>query len=295
MTRVVVISGLSGSGKTLALRCLEDLGYFAVDNLPVPLTESFIDLLARTEGGEPRGAFVTDARERRHLEDLPGLLARLRQREDLHVTLMFFDSADDTLVRRFSESRRPHPLALGEKTSVLDAIQRERQLLEPLRAAADRVLGTDGMSPHDLRRVVQETLSGGSLLLALSCHVVSFGFKYGAPRDADMMLDVRFLQNPYFNPDLRLKDGRDAEVSRFLDALPDYQPYLRRVEDLLGFVMPRFVAEGKSYFTIAVGCTGGRHRSVAVAERLGRFLTQSGFPVSVSHRDVDRELERVKT
>lgn len=197
-------------------------------------------------------------------------------------------------MRRYSESRRPHPLVLTEQTSILEAIQRERLLLAPLRQMADRVIASDEMSPHELRRVVQETLSGGSLLLALTCHVVSFGFKYGAPRDADMLLDVRFLQNPYFVPGLRPHDGRSPEVSAFLDTLPDYAPFLARVEDLLGFVMPRYVAEGKSYFTIGIGCTGGRHRSVAIAERLGRFLTQSGFPVTVTHRDIDREMERIK-
>ncbi len=295
MTHVVVISGLSGSGKTLALRCLEDLGFFAVDNLPVPLTESFVDLLERGEGDDPRGAFVTDVRERLHLEELPALIGRLRERGGVQLKVMFFDARDETLVRRFSESRRPHPLVLGEKTNIAEAIQRERTLLAPLRHIADRVVDTDEMSPHELRRVVQETLSGGSLLLTLTCHVVSFGFKYGAPKDADMILDVRFLQNPFFVPELRLLDGRSQEVAAFLGTLPDYAPFMDRVESLLGFVMPRFVAEGKSYLTIAIGCTGGRHRSVAVAERLGRYLAQAGFPVTVSHRDVDRELERLKS
>lgn len=294
MTRVVVITGLSGSGKTLALRCLEDMGYFAVDNLPVPLSEAFIDLLARGEGDEPRGAFVTDIRERRHLEPFPEMLGRLRERPDVQVTVMFFEAREETLLRRFSESRRPHPLAQAEASTILEAVRKERQLLAPLRQIADRVVTTDDMSPHELRRVVQESLSGGSLLLSLTCHVVSFGFKYGAPKDADMLFDVRFLPNPFFVPELRHLDGRSLEVSGFLESQAEYPHYLRLVEDLLAFVMPRFVAEGKSYLTIGVGCTGGRHRSVAIAERLGRFLAQSGFPVTVSHRDVDREADRLK-
>ncbi len=294
MTKVVVITGLSGSGKTLALRCLEDMGYFAVDNLPVPLSESFIDLLSRGEGDEPHGAFVTDVRERKHLEGFPEVLARLRERPDVQITVMFFEARDETLVRRFSESRRPHPLSQEEKISIGEAIAKERQLLSPLRQVADRVVTSDDMTPHELRRVVQESLSGGSLLLSLACHVVSFGFKYGAPKDADMLLDVRFLTNPFFVPGLRHLDGRSVEVARFLESRPEYGHYLKLVEELLGFVMPRFVAEGKSYLTLGIGCTGGRHRSVAIAERLGRFLAQSGFPVTVAHRDVDREAERLK-
>lgn len=293
MTKVVVITGLSGSGKTLALHCLEDMGYFAVDNLPVLLSESFVDLLARGEGDEPHGAFVTDVRERRHLELVPDVLARLRQRPDVQVTVIFFEAAEETLVRRFSESRRPHPLAQEQRISVVEAIRQEQQLLSPLRGVADRVVATDDMSPHELRRVVQESLSGGSLLLSLTCHVVSFGFKFGVPKDVDMLFDARFLPNPFFVLGLRRLDGRTLEVNRFLEEQPDYPRYLALIEELLTFVMPRFVAEGKSYLTIGVGCTGGRHRSVAIAERLGRFLAQSGFPVTISHRDLERDAERV--
>lgn len=289
MTKVVVVTGLSGSGKTQALRCLEDLGFFCVDNLPVLLTESFVDLLARGEGEEPHGAFVTDVRERRHLEQFPQVLQRLRERQDVQVAVIFLEALDETLVRRFSESRRPHPLAQDQKTSVPEAILREIQLLSPLRDLADRVIATDGMSPHELRQLVQETLSERSHTLALTCHVLSFGFKHGTPKDADMVFDVRFLPNPYFIPDLRRMDGRDQVVQAFLDAKPDFREYLRLLEQFLSFVMPRFVAEGKSYLTLAIGCTGGRHRSVAIAERLSRFLTQSGYPASLTHRDIERE------
>jgi UPF0042 nucleotide-binding protein len=295
VTKVVVISGLSGSGKTLALHCLEDMGFFAIDNLPVLLSESFVDLLSRGEGDEPRGAFVTDIRERRHLELVPDVLARLRGRGDVQITVIFFEAREETLVQRFSESRRPHPLAQEKRISVVAAIRQEQQALLPLRCVADRVVATDDMSPHELRRVVQEALSGGSLLLSLTCHVVSFGFKFGVPKDVDMLFDARFLPNPYFVLNLRGLDGRTLEVNRFLDEQPDYDRFLRHIEDLLTFVMPRFVAEGKSYLTIAIGCTGGRHRSVAIAERLGRFLAQSGFPVTISHRDLEREAERSQT
>ncbi len=296
MTKVVVITGLSGSGKTLALRALEDMGFFAVDNLPAPLWEAFADLLARGEGGgQPRGAFVSDVRERGHIDEFPEVLEALKTRPDRQVTVVFFEASDETLVRRFSESRRPHPLAQEQQVGLADAIRRERALLSGVRRLADRVIDTSDMSPHELRRVVQEALAEVRAPVSLACHVVSFGFKFGAPRDADMVFDVRFLPNPFFLPHLRHLDGRSNEVVRFFEELPDYREYLRLAEQLLAFVMPRFVAEGKSYLTVAVGCTGGRHRSVAIGERLARFLTQAGFATSVSHRDVERDAPAGRT
>lgn len=296
MTRVVVVTGLSGSGKTLALRALEDMGFFAVDNLPIQLWEAFADLLSRGEsGGEAHGAFVSDVRERKHIEQFPQVLQGLKDRSDRQVSVVFFEASDETLVRRFSESRRPHPLAQEQQTSLLEAIRRERELLRGVRRLADRVIDTGSMSPHELRRVVQEALAETPAPAALTCHVVSFGFKFGAPRDADMVLDVRFLPNPFFLPHLRGLDGRSAEVVQFFSAQPDYREFIRLTEEMLAFVMPRFVAEGKSYLTLAVGCTGGRHRSVAIAERLARFMTQAGYGASVSHRDVEREAPTERT
>ncbi len=295
MSRVVVVSGLSGSGKTLALRSLEDLGYFCVDNLPVPLIEPFVDLLDRGSDEEPRGAFVVDARERQYLAELPHILDRLRRRDDVRLTVLFLEAAEDTLVRRFSESRRPHPLSQGTGLPLVDAVRREADLLCDLRAIADRVVATDDLSPHELRRLVQEILrgGGGGPGAQLRCRVVSFGFKYGLPRDADLVFDARFLPNPYFDPALRTCDGRDPRVVAFLERSGDWREYLERLVELLGFLLPRFVDEGKSYLNVAVGCTGGRHRSVAIAEHLGAVLRGEGFPVVVQHRDLEREGERI--
>ena len=292
MTNLVVISGLSGSGKTLALRSLEDLGYFAVDNLPVALIEPFVELLDRGESEEPSGAFVVDVRELRHKDVSPRVIERLREHPDIRLTVVFLEARESTLIRRFSETRRPHPLSRSGDVGLEAAFERERELLAELRALADRVISTDRMSPHDLRRLIQETVAGGRLEQALQCEVISFGFKYGIPRESDMLFDVRFLRNPYFMPELRARSGLDEEVVEFLHGLPDYETYMDHVKGLLSFVMPRFVSEGKSYLSLAVGCTGGRHRSVAVAEELAGFLSKSGYRSSVRHRDLDREAER---
>ncbi len=293
MTKLVVVTGLSGSGKTLALRCLEDMGYFAVDNLPVLLVGSFIDLLARGEEQEAQGAFVVDVRERGHLEALPAELKSIRARGAIDLKVLFFEATNETLLRRFSETRRPHPLAHAGGLGVAEAIARERQLLSGLKDLADRVIDTDGMSPSELRHVIHETLTGSPAAHgALRVQVVSFGFKHGPSRDADIVLDVRFLTNPYFTPGLRHFTGRDSEVVQFLEGLPDYREFLSKVESLLEFLMPRYVLEGKSYLTIAIGCTGGRHRSVAIADRIAHFLNQRGYTAAVTHRDLDRESEQ---
>ena len=286
------MTGLSGSGKTQALRCLEDMGYFAVDNLPIPLIPSFVELLGRSQGAEARGAFVADVRDSANLAGLPALLEDLRQRDGLAVRLLFLEAQEETLVRRFSETRRPHPLDVGGAAGVADAIRREASLLAELRAAADAVIGTDAMSPHELRRTVQNSLDPGREASPLHVRVVSFGFKFGLPREADMVFDARFLPNPYFKPELRGKDGRDEAVSSYLEQQAGYREFAERVEDLLEFVMPRFVGEGKSYFTLGIGCTGGRHRSVALAERLAAWLRGAGYQATVTHRDLDREGER---
>lgn len=289
MTNLVVITGLSGSGKTLALRSLEDLGYFAVDNLPLALVEPFVDLLGRGGAEEPNGAFVVDIRELRHSEASPVVLRSLRNRQDVALTIIFLEARESMLVRRFSESRRPHPLALVDDGGLVEAIRREQELLAEFRVLADRVISTDRMSPHDLRRLIQETVSGGRPEKQLRCEMISFGFKFGVPREADIMLDVRFLPNPFFQSSLRHMSGQDADVIDFLQKLPDYALFMDHAKGLLSFVMPRFVSEGKSYLTVAVGCTGGRHRSVVIAEELAGFLEKSGYDTTVRHRDLDRE------
>lgn len=291
IVRLVLVTGLAGSGKTQALRCLEDMGFFAVDNLPVPLIVSFAELLERGEDGEALGAFVVDARERANLETLPGLLEQLRARPGVSLTILFLDAQEETLLRRFSETRRPHPLDPRGGQPVELAIRLEMEVLAPLREMADLVVHTDGMSPHQLRRTIQESLTSGAGLPRLRCQVVSFGYRFGLPRDANLVLDVRFITNPYFKPEFKEMDGRNPGVVEFLENQEDYREFNRRLEDLVAFLMPRFVAEGKTYATLAVGCTGGKHRSVAIAERLGAFLRQQGFKVDVRHRDVERGME----
>jgi UPF0042 nucleotide-binding protein len=294
LIKLVVITGLSGSGKTLALRGLEDLGYFCIDNLPVPFIMPFVDLLGRGQDQEPRGAFVVDVRDRAGLSSFPEIVRGLREREDVKLDVVFLEAASETLLNRFSESRRPHPLAYRENVTVSTGIEQERELLEPVRELSDRIVGTDDLSPHDLRRMVREALVEGGSERALHVQVVSFGFKFGLPRDADMVFDARFLSNPYFVPGLRELDGRSAQVVDYLASLDDYRIFVDHLESLTEFVMPRFLHEGKSYLTIAIGCTGGRHRSVALSERLGRFLEQSGYVAEVHHRDLGREAERDK-
>ena len=291
MTNLVLITGVAGSGKTLALRSLEDLGYFSVDNLPVALLEPFVELVERGEGEEPQAAFVVDARTLRQGGGSTEPLARLKARSDVRLTIVFLEAREGTLVQRFSESRRPHPLSQAGDGGLVDAIRREQSMLADIRALADRVIATDRMSPHDLRRLIQETIVGVRTESALRCEFVSFGFKYGVPREADMIFDVRFLPNPYFQPELRSLSGEDAEVIDFLQGLADYSAFLDQVKGLLSFVMPRFVAEGKSYLTVAIGCTGGRHRSVAISGELGGYLEKSGYSVTVKHRDLVREGE----
>ena len=292
MIKLVVLSGLSGSGKTLALRCLEDMGYFSVDNLPVPLIAPFVDLLDRGEEVEPQGAFVVDARERGHLDTLPAIVEELRERADLRVTVLFLEASPDVLVRRFSETRRPHPVALQDSLGVAEAIGRESELLAGLRELADRVIATDSLSPHDLRRQIKSVLSDHSETGDLLVRLVSFGFKHGLPRDVDLVFDVRFIENPYFQPGLREFSGRDEKVVDFLESQPSYTGFCAKLEEMLAFVMPRYVFEGKSYLTIAFGCTGGRHRSVALAERTSRYLAQSGYRTQVRHRDIERGSRR---
>jgi UPF0042 nucleotide-binding protein len=294
LIKLVVITGLSGSGKTLALRGLEDLGYFSIDNLPVPFILPFVDLLGRGLEQEPKGAFVVDVRDRAGLASFPEVVETLRGRDDVDLDVVFLEAEPDTLLKRFSESRRPHPLAYRENITVSAGIEQEGRLLEPLRELSDRIVPTDDLSPHDLRRTVMEALEDGGRQGALHVQVVSFGFKYGLPLDADMVFDVRFLKNPYFVPELRSQDGRDEEVVDYLASQEDYRAFVEHLESLVEFVMPRFLHEGKSYLTIAVGCTGGRHRSVALAERLSRFLDQSGYHGEVHHRDLGREAERDK-
>lgn len=279
--QVVVITGMSGAGRSSALRVLEDLGYFCVDNLPPPLA---LQLLALLGDELVRVGLGIDVRTGSFLEGADRVLDEIAGAG--HETeVIFLDCQDEVLVRRFSETRRPHPLALG--ADVLEGIRRERERLAALRARARHVMDTSTHSVHDLRRALIDHIARGGRPRML-VRVVSFGFKYGLPIDADLVFDLRFLPNPHFVPAMRPKTGKEPEVARYVLDAAATQELLSDVRALLSRALPRYEAEGKAYLTIAVGCTGGRHRSVAVAEELAREIGGEGRDVVVAHRDVER-------
>lgn len=287
---VVVVTGRSGAGKSTAVDALEDLGYFCVDNLPVPVVSRTLDALVQS--GEDRVAFGIDVRSGEFLDGASALLAELGQRSDLRLEVIYLDSSDELLARRFGATRRPHPLtAQGHAgaRALLDGIRLERELLAPLRALATLVVDTTALNVHELRREVYRYLESAGGSREPVTRVLSFGFKHGAPQDADVVLDVRFLPNPYFVEGLRALTGLDREVERFVVDTPDARVFLDKALDLLLFCLPRYRAEGKSYVTVAIGCTGGQHRSVALTERLARELElRLGGRIDAVHRDIDR-------
>jgi UPF0042 nucleotide-binding protein len=281
--RFVVVTGMSGAGKSQAIRALEDLGYFCVDNLPIPLIGAFADLALSRQVG--RSAVVVDIREGRALAGFPAVYRQMKQQSPESVRLIFLEAGDAALLRRFSETRRPHPLAAGR--SVAEAIQEERRLLDPLRLLADQTLDTTALNVHELRRRILESTGGTRTAAPLTIHLVSFGFRKGVPADADMVLDVRFLPNPHFVTSLRPWSGRTARVARYVLRSPAASRFLALTTSLLRFLVPQYIAEGKSYLTLAIGCTGGQHRSVAIAEEIGKRLRRlKGVEVKVRHRDV---------
>jgi len=281
---VVIVTGLSGSGKSTAIRVLEDLGFYCIDNLPVVLTPKFIELCQNSEEEITRIALGVDVRERAFLDAYPAVLEEVR-RAGHHVEILYLDAADDVLVRRFSETRRPHPQAEG--ANVASGIHRERARLADLKGMADRIIDTTAYTVHELRDELRTLLGGGSEA-AMRLFLVSFGYKYGLPSDTDMVLDVRFLPNPYFVDELRPLDGTDPAVARFVLDRPETQDFLARTMALLDFALPLYEREGKRYWTLGLGCTGGRHRSIALVDELARRLTGHGYPVQVQHRDASR-------
>lgn len=282
-----MITGSSGSGKSLAAKCFEDLGYFCVDNLPVSLILPFCALIQRGAERVRLAALVIDAREGAFLEQFPEMLLRLRE-TGIPVQLLFFDCSDEVLKRRFSETRRPHPMAADGET--LDsALAQERRTLAPLREMADRIIDTTKFTSHELRSFLSGAYGTAPNRESPNVNVVSFGFKYGIPSQADLLFDVRFLPNPYFVEELRYLDGRSGPVQEYLDRNELTEQFMSRLRGLLDFLIPLYAAEGKTYLTIAIGCTGGKHRSVALAERLGAGLGERGSPTTVSHRDLGKE------
>jgi UPF0042 nucleotide-binding protein len=282
---VIIVSGLSGSGKSTAIHVLEDLGYYCIDNLPVVLIQRFLELCQSSLEAINRVALGVDAREREFFRDYSRVLEELQQ-GGYRVEVLFLEATDDVLVRRFSETRRPHPL--GGTSGPLAGIQRERQLLSGLRDRADRIIDTTALTVHQLRDELNEQFRDPDNASVLTVLLVSFGYKFGVPTNVDMVLDARFLANPFFVDDLRPLTGRDAAVSEFVLDRDESRDFVGRVEGLLDYTLPLYRREGKSYFTVAVGCTGGRHRSVALVERFGQTLGQKGYRVQVQHRDIQR-------
>jgi UPF0042 nucleotide-binding protein len=284
--KVVILTGVSGSGKSTALRALEDAGFYCVDNLPIVFLEKLLELSGRTAGEVSRIALVVDAREGRFLADAPRVIQEIRQK-GADVEVLFLDASDESLVRRYSETRRRHPLA-GETGTVPDGIAAERQALAPLKAIADEVVDSTTLNVHELKRLVNRRFLGGEGS-RLGVTVVSFGFRFGIPSHADVVLDVRFLPNPFFIAELKPYPGTDPRVASFVLGQPDARAFLDRIVELCGFLLPRYRTEGKSYLTIAIGCTGGKHRSVALAAALAERLEGNGQPVRLWHRDAEKE------
>jgi UPF0042 nucleotide-binding protein len=276
---LVVITGMSGSGKASALKAFEDLGYYCVDNLPVELIPRFAELTRHSSEIE-RTALVVDIREGRGLEKLPQILSNLRKALD--VKLIFLEASDESLMRRFSETRRPHPLG---DMPVRKAIADERRRLRPIRRLADIVIDTSKLNVHELRAHAVDRLRPARKDKNIFVSCVSFGYRQGVPQDADLVFDVRFLPNPHFIPGLRPYTGRHPKVAKYIRSFPQTQEFIQRIGDLLVYLLPHYIREGKSYLTIAFGCTGGQHRSVMIAEELRKRLAKAGYQVKVTHRD----------
>lgn len=280
----IVLTGLSGSGKSQAIRALEDLGYFCVDNLPTTLIPTLAKLSLRGGRDIEKVAIVVDVREGNFLSSFPKIFRRLRKMPRLNPMLIFLEASHTALVRRFSETRRPHPLAQGRSAS--EGIRDERSRLNAIRGMADEIIDTSDMTVHELRQFFMG-LSRGRSGTGLVVTLLSFGYKHGVPVDADLMFDVRCLPNPHFVPTLRPRTGRDRAVAKFMEKDAQTREFMDRLEEYVRYAVPHYIAEGKSYLTIAIGCTGGRHRSVMIAERLRRALADiTGARVRVRHRDI---------
>lgn len=281
---LVIITGTSGSGKLTALKAFEDLGFYAVDNLPIALIPKFADL-ARDSKSEKRSALSIDIREGAALKTFPRVYADIKKR--LNATIVFLDADDETLQRRFSETRRPHPL--GAATTVLSSIADERKQLTPIRGIADLYIDTTRLNVHELRRQINEKFRESKSEGTISVHINSFGFRYGVPSDSDLVFDVRFLPNPNYIPEFKHLTGRHPSVARYIRSFPQTTEFINRISELLIYLLPHYIREGKSYLTISFGCTGGRHRSVLIAHEIFKRLKKAGFDVKERHRDSSRE------
>jgi UPF0042 nucleotide-binding protein len=280
---LVILTGLSGSGKASALKAFEDLGFYAVDNLPIDLLTPFAELVAQSVE-ITRAALVVDVREGQRIERFPTMLRELRKR--LSTTVIYLEASEAALLRRFSETRRPHPL--GREAMVAQAIRAERTLLDPVRNVADILIDTTNFNVHELRSYVQNQFERGSDGKSMLVSAVSFGYKNGVPLEADLVFDVRFLPNPHFVPEFRHLTGRHPKVVAYIRKFEQTKEFLDRVTDMLLFLLPNYIHEGKSYLTVAFGCTGGQHRSVMIAEEVRKRLAKEGYRVKTAHRDMPR-------
>jgi UPF0042 nucleotide-binding protein len=283
---VVVVTGMSGSGRSTAIHVLEDFGYYCIDNLPSALVEQFIGLFAGSHTGPSRVALGMDVRDSGYVGAWPSVRKAL-EKAGHRVTVVFLDSGDEALTRRYSETRRVHPLGTGR--DLLEAIRAERDLLEPLERAADLVVDTTTLTVHDLKKKLRSFAEGSAGYRGPSITLKSFGFKYGSPDDAHLLFDVRFLPNPYFVAELKQKTGLDPAVAAYVLENRLSGGFLEQLMSFLDFVLPHYAEEGRAYLTVGVGCTGGKHRSVAIVEECARRLRQHGATVVVRHRDVTKE------
>ena len=280
---LVIITGLSGSGKLTALKSFEDLGFYAVDNLPIALVPKFADLIRDSKSGQ-RAALIIDIREGGMLENFPQMYRELKKH--VSATLIFLDAADEVLQRRFSETRRPHPL--GAKSTVLKSIQEERTQLKPIQDLADLCIDTSKLNVHELRRIINGKFQDAKEENKILVYVNSFGFRNGVPPDSDLVFDVRFLPNPNYIPEFKKLSGRQPAVARYIRSFPQTVEFINRISELLIYLLPHYIREGKSYLTISFGCTGGQHRSVMIAHEIQKRLAKAGFTVKESHRDMNK-------
>ena len=285
VNRLIIITGLSGSGKTLAVRAFEDMGYFCVDNLPVQLIPTFSELISKSREEIQRAALVIDVREGTFLTEFPRIINELRQ-SGIAMNIMFFEASLEVLKRRFSETRRPHPLA--QDTTLDQGIAREIEIMRPIREFADSVIDTSRFNIHEFRQFLKNSFEPEDSS-RININIISFGYKYSIPSESDMVFDVRFIPNPFFVENLKPKTGLDHEVITFLRSFQEYSDFLRMLRDMMGFLIPKFIQEGKSYLTLAIGCTGGKHRSVAAAEELKSLLEECGFQPRLIHRDIAKD------
>jgi RNase adapter protein RapZ len=286
-SQFIVITGLSGSGKGTFLRALEDRGFYCVDNLPLSLLNKFYDLILKSEGEYTKAAVVIDVREGgANLQDFPAILDEIRRQPGVDTSVWFLEASDAVLIRRFSETRRPHPLDPNQP--VLDSIGRERDLLMPIRALADHIMDTSQFTIHELRKHIVQLFEEQDTVGHLLVSVVSFGFKFGVPIDSDLVFDVRFLPNPHFVPDLKPLTGNDPAVIDYMNSHEATGEFVNRLNNFVDFLLPQYEKEGKSYVTISIGCTGGRHRSVMIANALAQHVQSLKYRAKVSHRDVEK-------